>query len=149
MAGKRRYSERTKLKRLADFAERFRAPGASFGQWSSMTGEGTSENPYQMPYFCMSDLRSSFFDMAYESGWVLEWSWVEWAHGPEGQALVNDRAALANADPDQLAKLLTALIRQERLVEGALGSAFEAGLLLAIAERAREILRINLKTAGT
>ena len=63
-----------------------------------------------------------------------------WAHGPEGRELASDRDALAQADADQLSKLLTVLIRQDRFNEGTLAGAFESGLLLRIAERAAALL---------
>jgi hypothetical protein len=134
------HSQLTMLKRLADFAERFRTPGANFGEGIPITGDGTAQNPYHMPYYSMSDLGASFFEMAYDSGWVREWSRADWAHGPEGQALAHDRRVLAQADFEQLAKLMTALVRQERICDGALGAAFDSGLLLAIAERAEKLL---------
>jgi hypothetical protein len=40
---------------------------------------------------------------------------------------------------DQLAKLLTALIRENRFNEGALGDSFESGIMTAIARRAKEL----------
>ena len=78
--------------------------------------------------------------MAYQTGWILEdFDWATWAQSTEGQLIANDRAVLANAYPEQLAKLLTALVRQNRFVEGALSDAYETGLLLAIAKRAQTL----------
>jgi hypothetical protein len=61
--------------------------------------------------------------------------------GPEARSLAGDRAALGQASEDQLAKLMTALIRQDRFVEGNLAAAFRDGLLLAMAERARALVK--------
>jgi hypothetical protein len=47
---------------------------------------------------------------------------------------------LAKATPEQLAKLLTVCIRQDRFAEGTLLVAFEAGLLTRILQRAKAIL---------
>lgn len=66
-------------------------------------------------------------------------AWPEWARTDEAQRLYRDRAALAQATPDQLVKLLTGLIRSDRFSEGTLAEAFESGLLTAIARRAREL----------
>jgi ABC-type nitrate/sulfonate/bicarbonate transport system substrate-binding protein len=49
------------------------------------------------------------------------------------------RGKLSKAQPDQLAKLLTALIRGDRLCEGMLAGAFESGLLPAILQRAKKL----------
>jgi hypothetical protein len=115
-------------------------PDASFGEWAPIEGDGTHENPYSFPHYRLSKLGSSFFNMAYHTGWVLIWPWSDWAHGPEGQLLAHNRDALGRADVDQLSKLLTTIIRQDRFCDGVLASAFESGLLLAIAERAEMLL---------
>ena len=44
--------------------------------------------------------------------------------------------ALASATPDQLAKLIAVVVRQERFCEGTLAAAFEEGLVLGIVRRA-------------
>jgi hypothetical protein len=43
---------------------------------------------------------------------------------------------LAGATPDQLSRLATALLRQDRFSEGSLGADFASGLMAAIARRA-------------
>lgn len=55
--------------------------------------------------------------------------------------MLSDVTAIAVADDDQLAKLLTALVRAERFSEGTLAKAFDRGLLLAAAELAERLLR--------
>jgi hypothetical protein len=50
---------------------------------------------------------------------------------------------MATATANQLAKVLTALIRGERFSEGTLREAFESGLLLAIALRAEALLDMH------
>jgi hypothetical protein len=127
-----------RLEALAAFASKFSDKEASFGIWHPMTGEGTAENPHTFPWFELSELGNEFLKTVYETGVILrEFDWATWAHGPEGQELASDRKALSEANEDQLAKLLTAIVRQDRFVEGALSSAFEAGLLLAITQRAQ------------
>jgi hypothetical protein len=124
-----------RLEALAGFVPKFRDEKASFGVWQSMTGDGTLEEPLTLPWFSLSELGTDFLNAVYQAGWILkEFDWAKWAHGPEGQKLATDRKALSEADEGQLAKLLTALVRQDRFVEGALTGAFESGLLLAIAE---------------
>ena len=130
-----------RLELLASFVPRLGADTASFGAWQSSVGGGTPQDPATLPWFELSELGHEFVQATYEAGWILkDFDWATWAHGPEGQKLANDRTALSKADEDQLAMLLTALIRQDRFVEGALGAAFDSGLLLAIAERARALL---------
>jgi hypothetical protein len=49
---------------------------------------------------------------------------------------------------DQLAKVLTVLIRQDRFDEGALQSAFDMGLLTAIIRRAEALLEERDASSG-
>jgi hypothetical protein len=82
-------------------------------------------------------MADSFVKTAYDHGWVLQgWDWPAWMKTEEAVALRAVPAALEAASPEQLAKLLTALIRRERFVEGALNGAFESGLMTAIVRRA-------------
>ena len=68
------------------------------------------------------------------SSWASIWG--TWLQTPEGKALSDGQAALADASPDQQAWLLTAIVRSDRFVEGSLAGAFESGLLSRIARRA-------------
>jgi hypothetical protein len=78
-----------------------------------------------------------FIDAAYAMDWVLrDFDWSEWMQTPEAIALRDDTEVLKRANPDQLAKLLTMLIRQDRFVEGSLAETFDSGLLTAILRRA-------------
>ena len=63
-----------------------------------------------------------------------------WLETPRGRALAWDRDALATATPDELRKLLTAIVRSDRFTEGSFAGAYESGLLLAIARRAAKLL---------
>src|SRR5690348_15929487 len=98
--------ERKRLEQLAMFVDRFREPSATFGE--------------QKPgYFDDSELSIDFIQMAYEYGWVLRpFVWSQWIHGPEGHRLASNRDVLKSATSEQLAKLLTACIRQDRFVDG-------------------------------
>ena len=52
----------------------------------------------------------------------------------------SDPEAVAAATPEQLAWLLTAIVRSDRFVEGSIEGAFESGLLARIARRAAALL---------
>lgn len=127
------------LQALAAFLPLFEEPGFVFGSWHG--GQEVSPGVLTMPYFSLGETASSFVYMAYDQGWVLAgFNWPDWQGTEEAIALRADPAALANASPEQLAKLLTAVIRQDRFVEGALNGAFESGLLAAIARRAAALV---------
>ena len=137
--GKR--GEQIRLKRLAVFAPAFRDSKTSFGQWHRMTGKGTLSEPLTGPWFELSEVANQFCKMLYDAGWILEgFDWTEWIHTPDAQKLLRHRKAIAAADCDQLAKLLTALVRQDRFSEGTLERSYADKILLAIAERAESLL---------
>ena len=50
---------------------------------------------------------------------------------------------LRSASADQIANLLTTVVRRDRFVEGGLAAAFESGLILAILERAEQLSRAD------
>ncbi|RYD69383.1 MAG: hypothetical protein EOP84_28555 [Verrucomicrobiaceae bacterium] len=60
-------------------------------------------------------------------------SWPDWIHTEDADRVQADISAASEED---IRKLLTAMIRQERFCEGVLASAFQSGLFLAIARRA-------------
>jgi hypothetical protein len=68
---------------------------------------------------------------------------MAWMETAEGKSLRDDRAALADATPDQLQHLLTAIIRAERFSDGSLEWAFQSGLMAAIARRARTLAGLD------
>jgi hypothetical protein len=74
-------------------------------------------------------------------GWIVGgFDWRTWLAGDDGRALRDDRGAIATATPDQLAWLLTAIVRSDRFTEGSIAGAFESGLLAAISRRAQALV---------
>ena len=134
--------DRERLKRLAAFGPIFRDPSSTFGTWHGMTGAGTLLEPAIMPWFENSAAANRFCEMVYESGWVLaNFDWTQWSDSPEARTLLADRKAIASANCEQLEKLLTTLVRRDRFEEGSLAKAYEDKILLAIIERADNLLR--------
>ena len=79
--------------------------------------------------------------MLYEHGWILHnFNWPEWKQSDEAGTLRDDEAALAKATPEQLARLLTVVVRQDRFVENGFRAALESGLVVGIVRRAAAIL---------
>ena len=117
------------LEKLAAFLPAFTAPGFEFA--SCITGPAT------FPVYDHSEPATALMKACYDDGWVLpDFDWGEWKQSPEAIELHDSPAALAKATPDQLAKLLTVIIRQEKYCDGAMASAFEMGLITAILHRA-------------
>ena len=69
--------------------------------------------------------------------WVnTSFEWVTWKGSSEASQLRDEPAALEAATADQLERLLTVLVRQDRFVTGTLAIAFESGFLVRILRRA-------------
>jgi len=141
------YTLRERLAGLAAFLPLFQEPDFSFGEWSKC--EETEPGVLTMPFFSLSDIASSFEQSAYNLGWVcMDFNWVKWMQTAEAIRLRDDSEALAKATPDQLAHLLTILIRQDRFCEGSLASAYDSGLLTGILRRAAA-LESEIAAGGT
>jgi|SRR6476660_5462941 Family of unknown function (DUF6508) len=94
-----------------------------------------------LPYFSLSERAWSFEQKAYDLGWAMrDFDWPTWKQTPEAETLRDDRQVLARAMSEQLARLLTVCIRQDRFCEGALEGAFNSGFLTRILERAADVL---------
>ena len=129
-----------RLQALAVFLPLFEQPGFEFGEW--IANPKSETGVLRMPTYSWSDTAHLFVKTAYDTGWVLNFDWPAWAQTDEAISLRDDAAALATAAPQQLARLLTVLIRQDRFVEGALASAYESGLLTNIVRRAAALVRM-------
>ncbi len=128
--------EQAALEALAAFAPVFADPACRFGSWARVDPRDEGE-PIRMPYVELTEIAARFLRTCAEHDWVRPGiDWPAWAVTPEAQRLRRDPAALAAATTDELAHLLTALVRGDRFYEGQLLDAFESGLLRRIAERA-------------
>ena len=108
---------RDRLNALAGFLPTFESPDFEFGR---MIFE-----PGYLPYHSFSDDASRFIDVCYEKRWVIrDFDWPSWKGSAEAVHLRDDIGAIEGATPEQLQRLLTVLVRQERYVDGALESGF-------------------------
>jgi Family of unknown function (DUF6508) len=110
---------------------------ADFGTW--VASREDSPGVWTMPYVEYGPLESRF--RAATAGWVRpDIHWMEWANSPEGRSLMTDPERIARATPEALAHILTTAVRGDRFNEGMLLSAFERGILTAVARRASALL---------
>lgn len=127
------------LRALARFLPEFERADFSPGSWIEMRKR--EDGVYTMPYATLSPSASEFLQAAYEGGWVQEgFDWPKWKETEEAEALYRGPGLLAQASPQQLAKLLTVAIRQDRFVEGGLLDDFRSGLILGIVRRAAALV---------
>lgn len=125
---------RTRLLALAVLLPRLEADGAetAFGAWVS--SRETAPGVWTMPYVEYGELEREF--RAATAGWVRpDIDWLRWGETDDALALKRDPARLARATPEELAHLLTTIVRGDRFNEGLLLDAFEEGLLARICRR--------------
>ena len=128
-----------RLRALASFLPAFEAAGFEFGRWAG--GEQREPGVFTMPYYAFSPAAEEFLGLGV-GGWVTPaFDWPAWGATDEFARLSRDPAAVARASPDQLARLLTVLVRSERFGDGQLAAAFEAGLVVGILRRAEVLAR--------
>lgn len=127
------------LRALADFLPALENPDFKGGEMAAV--DQPEPGVWSMPYASYGATASAFVKAAYEHGWVkMDFGWSEWMQSAEARALRDDEARLAAATPEQLARLLTVVIRQDRFAEGALLEAFDSGLILRVVRRAAALL---------
>ena len=126
------------LQALASFAPIFSESGFQFGHWSLPEQQGEVT---EFAYFSLSADARRFVDTVYHYGWIRNFDWSTWRQTREAVRLRNDPEALSRATPSDLAKLLTAVCRSDRFVEGGLAGDFKSGLLTRIVERAETLLQ--------
>ncbi len=135
-----------RLEALAAFLPVFERADFRLGTWAG--GEMMADGVIQMPYYSFGPEAARFISIAYEFGWVIPFDWGTWAQTPKGQLLSAGGDAVATATPDDLARLLTTLIRSERFGDGQLEGAYESGLLTAIVSRAAALASQGLQASG-
>ena len=125
-----------RLQRLAAYRPALER-GIQFGAWAG--GEDLPDGTTQMPWYAFSAEADEFLNDVRGTGWVKPFDWPAWVSTKRGQRLMSDHDAVARATTDDLGRILTALVRQERFADGTLATAHDSGLLGAIARRAETL----------
>ncbi len=123
---------------LASWADEIGEPGFATGTWDG--GAPDAGGVIQMPYVSYSDRLHAFVSDISRVGLVHPADWMAWAGTPRGNELLHDPTAVAGATPEELALLLTSVVRSERFGDGAIEDAFERGVVQAAARRAQVLL---------
>lgn len=132
---KRRHLVR-RLRRLAAYRPVLER-GMQFGTWAG--GERLPDGTIQMPWYAFSAEADWLLNDVRAGGWVKPFDSPAWLSTKRGQRLMTDHDAIARASTEELGRLLTALVRQERFGDGTLAAAHDSGLLAAIARRAEAL----------
>jgi Family of unknown function (DUF6508) len=127
------------LQALADFWPVFANP--KFVYETEDEHEKRADGVIVMPSSTLSSEAYAFHMMVYREGWILkEFDWLEWARTDEFNNLFSKKGAVAKASVQQLAQLLTTLVRKERFCSGTMACAYSDGLLTGITQRASMFL---------
>ncbi|MEX1169553.1 MAG: DUF6508 domain-containing protein [Chloroflexota bacterium] len=127
-----------RLRALADVLPMLEAPDASFGHWELPPPR---DGVHSLGWFEFGPTAGAWRTAVAQGDWIVGgFDWRAWLTSDEGRFLHDDPAAIAGATPDQLARLLTAIVRSDRFVEGSIAGAFESGVLAAISRRASALL---------
>jgi len=131
---------------LADLVPILEAPDAEFGHWEVPP---PVNGIHSFGYFVFGPTAEAWRAGVGRGGWVIAgFDWRSWLDTHEGRSLSDRPEAVASATPEQLGKLLTAIVRSDRFVEGSIEGAFESGLLACIARRAAALLEPGSRFIG-
>lgn len=126
------------LRTLAAWVPGLASPDLDFGHW--VISKPDQDGVTQIPWYDYSPEARRFKADISGAGFVQPFDWMAWMATPEAMALTTDPTRVAMVDREDLRRLLTAIIRGDRFVEGNVVGAFESGMLLAIARRAQALL---------
>lgn len=126
------------LRTLAAWAPALERSDFRVGEWHG--GSPDANGVIQMPFMELSAEAERFVADMYRVGLVHDLDWGTWLGTERGRRLSTDGATIASASADELAALLTAIIRSERFGDGQIEGAHERGLLQAAARRAAALI---------
>jgi hypothetical protein len=130
---------RAPLEALAAYLPELESPGYVAGTWRG--GERGPDGVIQMPWFEDSDRGLALRGAIGAAGMVVTgFDWMRWLDSPEGAALRDEPGAIERASEEDLAHLLTAIVRGDRFSEGNVAGAIESGVMARILRRLRDLL---------
>lgn len=129
------------LAALGAWADELEVPGFAFGRW--VVDDPVPGKPSHLPWVELLPDGMRFLGDVGRLGFIVPFDWMGWLAGPEGSRYREDPTRIDDAPAVDLVRLLTSLVRGDRFTEGELLGAFETGLLLAIARRARELAGVD------
>ncbi len=130
------------LRAIARFLPDLERPDFRAGEVSG--GEQTEPGVFNMPFVEHSPVVNALVETAYQHGLILQdFDWRQWKQSSEAQKLRDNSDQLSEATAEQLCRLLTVVVRSDRLVDGALLDAFASGLILRIVRRTAALVDQN------
>jgi hypothetical protein len=127
-----------RLRTLAALGPILEAPDADFGHWETPP---VRDGVGSLGWYAFGTTAEAWRAAVAAGGWIRTgFDWPAWMATDEGRALRDDAGAVEEATAQQLARLITAIVRSDRFTEGSLAGAFETGLLARISRRAATLL---------
>ena len=118
---------------LLPFADLFADPNFVFGKWG---GGDSRDGIVQLPFYAFSKGAQDFLRAVDKGSWVRpDVNWRGDAEGERYHHLCSEPAALETATVDEIALVLTSLVRGDRYSEGILAKAFEERLIQRLLAR--------------
>ena len=87
----------------------------------------------------LDDDARRFLSVAHADGWIEPYDWVSWIRTPKATVYRTDADTILRAPAEDLGRLLTYAVRQERFVTNALLTFFDNGMMQRIAQRAHDL----------
>lgn len=127
-----------KTARLANLAERF--DDSSVISSTELPSWNPNDEVWVIHPILYPPIVDELIATAYEDDWVRrDFDWTEWVDTPEAQRLLNDPESVTRASKQQVAYLLTVILRQDRFADGTILGAIKSGYLRSLLERIRTI----------
>src|SRR6478735_2258649 len=89
-----------RLQAIGAFADELEAPDFEAGQWHPSAPTRDDPTVWTMPWYELSPRATAFVRAL--AGIMITFDWPTWAATDSAKALYRDRAALADATPDEL-----------------------------------------------
>ena len=118
------------LAALAAFAARLDEP---VGEWKG--GDTLDEDAISMPWFDPSPMLRDFVESAHRHGLVVAFDWSGWMAAGGRDTVFAAPEAMVAYPLEDVQRTATAIIRGDRLAEGALAEAFTDGRMPALIRR--------------
>lgn len=122
---------------IVAFLPELELPGFVAGTWQG--GKPDADGAIQMPWFEYSPRAETLLRAVNAAGFVYPFDWMAWLDGPEGIPLRDEPGRIERATEEELARLLTAIVRGDRFTEGNIAGAIESGVLVRIVRRLKAL----------
>ena len=91
----------------------------------------------QLPEACSDSSLAQWIEVLYETGFILRFDWPQWI--AEADCYSQNPERIANADLDDLRRLMTVYVSRDRFAPGYLHTKIETGIISLILRRLQRL----------